>query len=197
MAGVTLAVITFTGGMAAAYPSGTYGSGKYGSCTYGDACSITLTSNGSISVDITPDSTGRCTIQKDIASVTTDDSNGYTLTLADSSTNTSLSDGSGTIPATSATFASPAALTANKWGYRVDGLGSFGSGPTVAQSNISPPSTVFAGIKASNQTADTIAVTALAANPAVDTTVWYGACADTSVSSGAYTTQVTYTATTN
>jgi hypothetical protein len=197
LVGVLAATLALTSGLAAAYVTGTYGSGAYGSCTYGDACSITLTSDGTISVDITPDSSGRCTIEKDTASVLTDDTNGYTLTLADNSTNTSLSDGSGTIPATSATFASPAALTANTWGYRVDGLGSFGSGPTTAQSNITIPSTVFAGIKASNQTADTIATTSSAADPAVTTDVWYGACADTSVSSGAYTTQVIYTATAN
>lgn len=195
--GVLVSAIMLSGGYVAAYTTGTYGSGTYGSCQYGSACSISLTSNGTISVDVTPTSTGRCTIQSDTASVLTDDSNGYTLTLADSSTNTALDDGSGTIPATTATFASPAALTANKWGYRVDGLGSFGSGPTTAQSNIAPPSSTFAGIKASNLTADTIATTATAANPAQTTIVWYGACADTSVSSGTYTTQVTYTAVAN
>jgi hypothetical protein len=180
-----------------AYTSGTYGSGTYGACSYGNVCSITLSSNGSISLDITPASGGRCTIHSDTASVLTDDSNGYTLTLADNGTNTSLVNGGATIDATSATIASPAAISGNHWGYRVDGLGSFGSGPTTSQSNVSPDSTLFAGIKASNQTADTLAATSTAANPAVTTTVWYGACADTSVASGAYTTQVTYTAVAN
>ncbi len=144
-----------------------------------------------------PTSGGSCTIQSDSASVLTDDSNGYTLTLNDSSTDTSLINGSATIAATAATTGSPAALSGNTWGYRVDGWGSFGSGPTTVQTNISPPATVFAGIKASNQTADTIALTSTAANPAVVTKVWYGACANTSVSSGSYTTQVTYTAIAN
>lgn len=185
------------GGWAAAYPTGTYGSSTYGSCAYGNSCSITLTSGGTVHLDITPASGGKCTIQSDTASVLTDDSNGYTLTLADNSTNTALDDGSATIPATTATIGSPAALSANKWGYRVDGLGSFGAGPTTAQSNISIPATLFAGIKASNQTADTIATTSSAANPAQITTIWYGACADPSLSSGVYTTQVTYTAVAN
>lgn len=197
LAGLVTALLGLSGGLAAAYPSGTYGSGTYGSCEYGSTCSITLTSGGSVHLDITPTSSGRCTIQSDTASVLTDDSNGYTLTLADNSTNTALDDGSATIPATSATIGSPAALTANKWGYRVDGLGSFGAGPTTAQSNIAVPGTVFAGIKASNVAADTIATTSAAANPAQDTTIWYGACADTSLSSGVYTTQVTYTAVAN
>jgi hypothetical protein len=196
VAGMTT-VFFLCGGMAAAYTSGTYGSGTYGSCEYGNTCSITLTSGGTVHLDVTPATGGRCTIQSDTASVLTDDSNGYTLTLADNTTNTALDDGSATIAATGATIGSPAALTANTWGYRVDGLGSFGAGPTTAQSNISVPSTVFAGIKASNQTADIIATTSSAADPAQVTTIWYGACADTSLSSGIYTTQVTYTAIAN
>lgn len=197
VAGVLAAVLLLSGGWAAAYPTGTYGSSTYGSCAYGSTCSITLTSGGTVHLDVTPAAGGRCTIQSDTASVLTDDSNGYTLTLADNSTNTALNDGSATIPATSATIASPAALSANQWGYRVDGLGSFGAGPTTAQSNISLPATLFAGIKASNQTADTIATTSSAADPAQVTTIWYGACADPSLSSGVYTTQVTYTAVAN
>jgi hypothetical protein len=184
-------------GLAAAYSNGEYGSGTYGSCEYGVNCSISLTSDGNISLDITPTASGSCTIHSDTPTVETDDSNGYTLTLADSSTSTALTNGSATISATSGTFGSPAALTANSWGYRIDSLGSFGSGPTVDQTNVSPGSAVFSDIVASDQTADTIASTSGAADPAVSTTVWFGACANTSVSSGAYTTQVLYTAVAN
>ena len=184
-------------GLAMAYPSGTYGSGAYGSCEYGVACSISLTSNGNVSLSVTPTSSGSCTIQNDSATVFTDDTNGYTLTLADSGTNTALVNGSSSINATSGTIASPTTLTGNSWGYRVDGLGGFGIGPTIGQSNISHGSITFAGIEASDQLADTIATTSGAADPAVTTPVWYGACADTSVSSGAYTTQVIYTAVAN
>jgi hypothetical protein len=191
-----LVVVSFTGG-ASAYTSGTYGSGNYGSCQYGVSCSISLTSNGSVSLNVTPTSSGSCTINSDSAAVTTDDSNGYTLTLADSSTNTALVNGSASINATSGTISSPSTLTGNSWGYRVDGLGSFGSGPTTSQTNASRSSTLFAGIKSSVQTADTIATTSVAANPAVTTTVWFGACADTTVASGAYANQVLYTAVAN
>jgi hypothetical protein len=184
-------------GQAIAYPSGEYGSGTYGSCEYGVACSISLSSNGSVNISVTPTSSGSCTIQSDSATVFTDDTNGYTLTLADSGTNTALVNGSGTINATTGTTTSPTTLTGNSWGYRVDGLGGFGSGPTTSQSNASRGSTLFAGIEASDQLADTIATTSGAADPAVTTTVWYGACADTTVSSGAYTTQVIYTAVAN
>lgn len=180
-----------------AYTNGTYSSGDYGSCDYGTGCSITLTSGGTVSLDITPVSGVLCTIQSDTASVETDDTNGYTLTLANDDTDTSLVNGASSIPVGSGTLASPVALAANTWGYRVDSLGSFGSGPTTNQSNVSPTSAVFAAVPASNATPDTIALTSSAANPAVDTVVWYGACANTSVTSGTYTTQVMYTAVAN
>lgn len=185
------------GGLAIAYPSGTYGSGSYGACGYGDSCSISVTSNGNVSLNVTPTASGSCTIQNDNVAVLTDDTNGYTLTVADNSTNTALINGAMTISASPSTIANPAALAINSWGYRVDSLGSFGGGPTTSQSNVSPGSTLFAGIKANDQPADTIASVSGAADPAITTTVWFGACANTNVTSGSYTTQVLYTAVAN
>lgn len=190
-------VVMAAAGTAGAYATGTYGSGAYGSCDYGVNCSISLSSSGTVSLDVLPGPGSKCTIQADTASVLTDDTNGYTLTLSDNGTNTSLINGAYNIPAIGSSFASPAALSANTWGYRVDGLGGFGSGPTSSQSNASPGSVVFAPIQPSNLTADTLASTSSAADPAVVTTIWYGECADTTSPSGTYTTQVTYTALAN
>jgi hypothetical protein len=173
-----------------------YGSGTYGACQYG-TCSISISSDSNVALNITPTASGGCTIQKDAVSVLTSNSSGYTLTLTDSSTNTALLSGASSISATSATQASPAALTVNHWGYRVDGVGGFGSGPTTAQTNVGIGSTLFAGLPASNATTSTIASTSTAASPAVVTNVWYGVCANTAVTSGTYTSQVTYTAVTN
>lgn len=184
-------------GVVLAYTTGTYGSGAYGSCKYGVACDISLSSNGSLGLNITPTASGRCTIHSDSPSVLTDDTNGYTLTVADNSTDTSLVNGGSTIPTTSGTVSSPTTLSGNSWGFRVDGLGGFGAGPTTDQDNVARGSITFSGIKASNVTADTIASTSGAANPAVTTTVWYGACADATVSSGTYATTVLYTAVAN
>lgn len=195
--GIIAAILSAPVGIASAYTTGTYGSGVYGACVYGQACSITISSSGSVDLNITPTSGGSCTIQSDTVSVMTDDANGYSLTLADSGTDTSLSNGSNNISADSGTFASPSPLSGNSWGYRVDGVGSFGSGPTSAQTNGSRPAALFAGIEPSNSNGDTLASTSSAADPAVNTSVWYGACADTSVGSGQYTTQVTYTAVAN
>ena len=193
----SLGLALCSGVVSAYYATGTYGSGTYGSCEYGVQCDITLSSNSSLSLNITPTASGKCTIHSDSPSVLTDDTDGYTLTVADNSTNTSLVNGASSIPTTSGTVSSPSTLSGNSWGFRVDGLGGFGAGPTTDQDNVARGSITFSSIKASNATADTIASTSGAADPAVATTVWYGACADTSVSSGTYTTQVLYTAVAN
>jgi hypothetical protein len=177
----------------------TYGSGNYGSCQYG-GCSITLSSNSTVNVNVSPVSGGSCTIQSDSVGVLTDNTNGYTLTVTTSGTNTNLVNGGNTISPNGGTFASPSALTVSSWGYRVDGLGSFGSGPTTAQSNVSPGSIsglTFAAMAASNQTPVQLATTSVPADPTVTTTVWYGVCAGTTQAAGTYSTQVTYTGVTN
>jgi hypothetical protein len=184
-------------GIALAYSTGAYGSGSYGSCVYGSACSISLTSSGTVNLNITPAIGGKCTIQSDTATVTTDDANGYTLTLADNTTNTSLLNGAATITATSGTPASPVALSGNVWGYRVDGLSGFGAGPTGSSSNVAPPVTTFAGVQSSSGTADTIANTSVPASAGANTVIWYGACAGSTAKSGSYSTQITYTAVAN
>jgi hypothetical protein len=173
-----------------------YGGSNYGACDYG-SCTITLSSSGSTAVDVIPASTGKCTVHSDTASVLTDSTTGYSLSMTTNTTNNALVGTSTNISASSGTSASPIALAMNTWGYRVDGLSSFGAGPTTSQSNGTVPSVFFAGVPASNQTAVQIASSSSAANPAVNTTVWYGVCANATLPSGTYTTTVTYTAVTN
>ncbi len=197
----TLIGIAMLAAVALVAPSyaNTYGSGNYGTCQYG-GCSITLTTSGTVSLPITPvGGSTTCTTQSDSVGVLTDSSTGYILTLADSDTTTALSGVShgGTITASSGTPASPATLSANKWGYRVDGLSSLGSGPTTAGTNTAPLSLTFAGVQPSSGTPDTIATTSVAANPTVTTSVWYGACAAATLTADTYSDTVTYTAVTN
>lgn len=175
-----------------------YGDGNYGACTY-NVCAITLTTSGTVNLNIVPTGSGACTIQKDVVGVTTDSSTGYSLTLGDSDTSNNLAGAShgSHISAGSGTQASPAALTANTWGYRVDNVGSFGGGPTSANTNIAIPSTTFAAIPLSSQTADTLANSSSPADPTVNTNVWYGACADTTIPDDTYSDVVTYTAVIN
>lgn len=194
----TVAVILLAGGGASADTSDntTYGSGNFGDCNYG-SCTITLTSGGATDVNVSPTPLGKCSVQSDIVSVLTDSTSGYSLTMTTSTTDNAMSGTGGTIDAASGTSAAPLTLTMNTWGYRVDGLGGFGAGPTNAQTNGSVPSVSFAGVPASNQTPTAVATAAGPANPAEDTTVWYGLCADDSVTSGDYDVSVVYTAITN
>lgn len=176
--------------------SNAYGSGDYGYCDYG-MCYIQLTTTGNVSLNTTPTATGSCTVQSNTASVETDNTLGYTMTMTTSTTNNAMTAGSNSITASSGTSSAPTTLGINTWGYRVDGLASFGSGPTSAQTNGSTPSVTFAGVPASNGTPTAVASSSSSADPAVNTTVWYGLCANESTPPGTYSVQVTYTAVTN
>lgn len=173
-----------------------YGAGTYGTCTY-STCGISITTSGTVSLPVTPSSSGVNTTAEDEVSVTTDASTGYTLTFLDSDTDTDLDSASDAITASSGTQASPVTLSLNTWGYRIDGLSGFGAGPTSAQNSDSGALYTFAGVPASDQTAHTLKTTTAAANPADVTSVWYGVRIDTNIDSGTYTGQVTYTAVTN
>lgn len=156
---------------------------------------ISITTNGTVNVNVVPTGAGAQTIAKDTTTVSTNDTNGYTLQLEESTATTALTSGSNTIPASSGTQASPVTMATNTWGYRVDGIGGFGAGPTSAQSSAAISSLTFAKVAVSGspntlKTTSTVAVS--------DTTdVWYGVAVNTSQPSGTYTNGVTYTATAN
>jgi hypothetical protein len=155
-----------------------------------------FTTSGTVSDAITPTGSGAQTIQSDTVTVSTNDSSGYTLQLAESSGTTTLTSGSNTIPASTGTQTTPVVMTVNTWGYRVDSLGGFGAGPTTSASSSAISGTIkFAGVPTSGSP-NTLADTSGTASNAV-TTVWYGVAANTTQPSGTYTNTVTYTATTN
>jgi hypothetical protein len=174
-----------------------YGDGAYGACTY-NTCGITLTSNGTVNINVIVGATTTCTTQSDSVGVTTDSSTGYTLSLNDSTTTSSLlGSGANTVISSSSSQSSPASLSTNTWGYRVDGVGGFGAGPTSASSNVAPSATTFAGIPISSAGGDTLAASSGAADPAVSTTVWYGICVNTTKPADTYSSTVVYTAVVN
>lgn len=158
---------------------------------------ISISTSGTVTLAITPTGSGSATSASDTVSVSTNNSTGYKLTLIDADTNTNLVNGGNNIAASTGTFASPiATLANNSWGYRVDNAGTFGAGPTSAQTNQASLTGKYAGVVASSGTADTLKTTATTAS-ADTTTVWYGAMADTTKPNGTYTDTVVYTATTN
>ncbi|MFZ1459086.1 MAG: hypothetical protein WAT17_04365 [Candidatus Saccharimonadales bacterium] len=173
-----------------------YGAGQYGKCQYG-SCGITITSSGTVNLAITPTGSATCTINNDVVQVTTGATTGYTLQLASTSSSTNLLgvNFAGTIPGNGGSFASPASLAVNTWGYRVDGKGGFGAGPTSAATNTSIPGLSFATIPV-NASPTTLLTTSAAASAEV-TDIWYGACADTTKAVDTYSRDVVYTAMTN
>jgi len=88
LVGAALLAIAFVA-VPAAYADTTdstvYGSGNYGNCDYG-ACTITLSSGGATTLNVAPTPTGKCTVQSDTASVLTDNTVGYSLTMTTSTT---------------------------------------------------------------------------------------------------------------
>lgn len=171
-----------------------YGSGAYGACQY-QSCSISLSSSGTVNLPITPGGGTTCTAASDTAIVSTGSSTGYTLQLSTSDATNTLTDGTNTIPAVSGTQASPAALSANTWGYRVDGVGGFGAGPTSGGVNTGVPSELFASVPVL-ASPSTIANTSAPAT-SEETDVWYGMCANAATQAGTYSDTVTYTAMVN
>lgn len=157
--------------------------------------SITVASSGPVSMNLTPTSGAVLSSAADTVTVSTNNAGGYTLTLQTSTANRSLTRGSDTIAAHTGTLASPTPLAVNSWGFRVDGLGGFGSGPTSAETNTGSSTTTWAGVPASGSPA-TIKTTA-APSGADTTSVWYGLRADATKPSGTYTNTVVYTAVTN
>ncbi len=182
-----------------------YGAGDYGECPYSAAstnCDIAISNNGfTLFLNVTPSLSGSCTRQSDQVTVNTYDPNGFALSLANDGTNINLNDIEGSannIPATSGNLASPLALS-DTWGYRVDGAGGFGSGPTTAVTNAAPDSSIkFAKTQPSSGTADTILNTSTL-NSSVSSTIWYGVCLDNSLTipPGTYASTIRYTATAN
>jgi len=161
---------------------------------------IAVTSTGSVALPVTPSGAGVQTVASDTVTVNTNDSVGYTLTLASSSATVTLTSGANTIPASTGTQTTPVVQTANSWGYCVSGVGGFAATcPASATSNQAISATYkFAGIPASGA-ANTIANPGTAQTYATNatTTVWYGVAANTTLASGSYTGTVVYTATAN
>lgn len=155
-----------------------------------------FTSNGTVTANVTPTGAGAQTIASDTLTVSTNNTLGYTLQIADSDATTTMVSGSNTIAASSGTQASPVAQSVNTWGYRVDGVGGFGAGPTSGQNSAAISGTIkFAGMPA-NSSPNTIKTTSSTASNDT-TTVWYGVAADTSQPTGTYSDTITYTATAN
>ncbi|HTE22461.1 MAG TPA: hypothetical protein VK674_05480 [Candidatus Limnocylindria bacterium] len=155
----------------------------------------TFTTSGTVTLGaLTPDATGRQSTNTDVVTVSTNDGDGFTLTLQDADATRTLVSGGNSFAASAGTPAVPITLVNNAWGWRVDGLSSFGAGPGAVISNAVPSALTYAGIPA-NASPFTLATTAAPGSDVTD--VWYSARANDTQPTGTYTDIVTYTATVN
>ncbi len=155
-----------------------------------------FTTNGTVNVNATPTGSGVQTIASDTVTVSTNDSSGYTLQLAETGASGTLTSGGNTIAASAGTQTTPVVMANNTWGYRIDSIGGFGAGPTAPASNAAVSGTIkFAAVPA---TASPNTIKTTSGTASNDTTsVWYGVAVNTTQPTGTYTNSVTYTATAN
>lgn len=159
--------------------------------TIGSVLSLFTVSPSTVDVSVTPTAAGAQSIAGNTVTVSTNGP-GYTLQLSDKDANNNLVSGGNSIAPGTGTLASPAALTSGQWGFRVDGVGGFGNGPTSAVSNGALSATTFAAVPPLASPATIRNTSASASNEA--TTFWYSVAANTGQASGTYTDTVTYTA---
>ena len=156
---------------------------------------ISVTSTPTVSLTVTPVAAGaRMSSAQGTVTVGTNNASGYNLKIAMQTATRDLVNGSNTIAAHTGTKTAPSNLADNTWGYRVDGVGTFGSG-TTAESNVASSSKTWAGVPASGG-GDEIKNTSTPASGDA-TTVWFGVSATSTKPNGTYTGTVVYTAITN
>lgn len=156
---------------------------------------ISISSSSSVAISLTPTPGGVVSSASDTVTVNTNNTLGYNLTLSNADATSNLTSGSNTITAISGTQASPTALTAGKWGYRVVNVGGFGSTAYSAESNNTSSTSTWAGVPPSGSGNTIKNTSSIASNDT--TTVWYGVKVTSSQPGGIYSDTVTYTATTN
>lgn len=159
---------------------------------------ISVSSLGTVSLTVTPAAGGAQTSASDTVTVSTNNANGYKLTLKDADATLTLTNGGNTIAASSNTMAAAAALANNTWGFAVasttPGVAANAFDSSYATfSNQTSHASKWAGITAADQQ-----IKSTNAVASGDTTsIWYSIKADTTKTSGTYSDIVTYTATAN
>ena len=173
----------------------TIGTGAYSATATGQVRYITLSAPTSVDIAVTPAGGTKMSSKSANVLVATNAATGYKLSLSTQSTNRNLTNGSQTITPIAGTQTAPVALSGSAWGYRVNGIGNFGSTTTV-ENNVASSAYTWAGIP--DHAAPHVIRTTTVANPTAETTtVWYGVSVAGLQQSGIYTATVTYTAINN
>ncbi len=158
----------------------------------------TFTTTSPVTINLAPTASPDQVCASDTVTVTTNAANGYSLSIQDNNVahttaaQNTLANGANTLANATATFASPAVLPTNAWGWREDSHGSFGAGPT-STTGANCTSRTFSLVP---QNAAPQLLSARATGPYAGNThtVWYSAKADITKPNGTYTGTVLYTA---
>jgi hypothetical protein len=150
-----------------------YGKGLYGLVQYGDETSLSIATDGDVTIDnITPTSSGTLATGDSTVTVTSTDVKGFKLYVR-SLTSTNMDNLGAIVPASGNSPGSPAALAVNTWGYNING------------------SANFAGMTLTDVLVKTLTTPASSGN---DTVFTYGINIDLSKPAGNYSNSVIYTA---
>ena len=143
---------------------------------------------------ITPDSTGRQSTNSDTVSANTNDTAGLNITMESNTATQAMTSGGNTIAAGSGSPASPATLTNNHWGWRIDSLAGFGAGPGAVLNSAAPSALTYAAVPAQGAP---YTIKNTGTNGSTSSTVWYSARVDNTQPIGSYSATVLYTFNTN
>ncbi len=148
-----------------------YGVGNYSAnVPYGGQTQLSISTNGNVSISLTPTSSGTLSSASGTVTVVSSDVVGYKLYVR-SLTSTNMTSGTANVP--TSLNSSPAALAVNTWGYNLDA------------------STNFSGMALT----DTLIRSGTGPFTAGDvTTVTFGVKVDNTVPAGSYSNSVIYTA---
>lgn len=149
-----------------------YGFGKYNeNVPYGSETSITISTDGNVTIPITPTEAGTLATSSGTVTITSTDVVGYKLYIRSAGGSTDMINSPDAIPTSG--NGSPAALAVNTWGYNTDGSSNF-VGISLTDALVKNTSGPFTS--------------------GDNTTFTYGVKLDNSKPAGNYTTTVMYTA---
>ena len=167
------------------------GQGPQSTIVTGRVRYITVAAAANVTINVTPMGGTRMSSASHLVTVSTNGVLGYQLMVGSTSTNRNLINDSYLISPSSGTQISPVVLSGTSWGYRVVGIGGFGSGSGV-EANTTVSSYTWAGITETSSPATIRTQTAATTNQS--TTVWYGVSVTPQQKSGSYSGGVMYTA---
>ena len=189
------------------------GNGPYTDAPYPSAQTlfITVSSSDVVGISATPNGGGRMSSTYSETVVKTNNSTGYNLTLSANDPTASggrnlilTRDSSRVIQPMAANHLFPSSITGgstSQWGWRVDGVASFGPGPTVAETDAVTSNFTWAGIPDKSvpvSISQSVSANATSqADPGTTTTTWFAVSINSVQVAGTYRTTVVYTAVTN